>query len=1123
MINISTVIKNKFESGDDVRAFTHKLVFKDMDTQTITNVDTNIKPITEDIKIDGIPIGKFPIANIEFSLTGDWTKTYKVGGNYEVYVVDTYKDGSVTQTLTGKSFIITEIEYDRGNRETSFKGYDYGSKLSEPFDNSSYTLPMTLGQFATKFFNSYGLQITNVNDMFMKDYKLKVIPSYDTDVMGIQVARDIAKLSLSTIFVGQDNKVKIVDITKPKTSMGSLNHFKSFEAHSDNFRSLGVNTLTLGLQADIDGENVSKSDSAMIGVDEVVELRIDDIPFVFSQDLKREVIDLMFSKIKGFKYHAFESVSKNFYYEIGDCFKQVGNGINGESYDLIAAQQTFVRNGSMITTHSIESQSKQETEMKWENFTDQRKTEILVNKATQEIKLINSSITVLGDKYTELNVKVDGIDMKVSSIGNDNIIFGFNGDNDMIGWGFLGESSLKFGDRLRFYQEMKWNSAFVPSEENSASGYKITWVNNNQAMTAKGRVIGGDKYSYRGKRVGNESRYQIYVREYLEGHTGEDDNLIKNDFSDFNGVSSAIVTRKKTFPINHFKGSKNIFQLNLIKFSEQSKNYFKGEISGKYWASPMFDNETTIMILKPNTTYTIKYDYEVKELIDNRIIPNDTRNGCLFLYSNVSGNVSVDLYEESIDEITLQSRSWKVGDIFTRKKTFTTPSGLSNAASNYRLLAYTARVVDSNGVQVGIEQGTFRHIKLIEGGNQSELFSPAPEDGYGLNLTNGAWHIETTAGSNAIKYMATIGVSTKDEVYYSRVKVKSFNESLSIYNNIPTTPRYDVPISELITYERQVIGNGASQLQFQFRSQVITEKLDFIASDPSIYIGFTESLLLDTVSPKAIETASITLKPDTRSVRLRIVGKTGLSLTDQMFNRGEPREWELSAEDVKIWAESQILIRDNTIALQAQEIDNLNNDIHNAGIEINAVNGITTWGSSLNVMNSDKSKSLLSVVTKDGEEYLQMDLSNGTLGNFTMENGAQVLTTPLQERDYFQSDLSVIRTIITTNRTPTQYEIYLYDFNNSGTITTLDYTTLKNYLIGDTVKPKKPMIQNRVVIGNNNGEILTQELFNNGNIGSESRLIGNRLDIETISLNGMTFGGKVVEIEQSTGYFKVQI
>lgn len=48
-------------------------------------------------------------------------------------------------------------------------------------------------------------------------------------------------------------------------------------------------------------------------------------------------------------------------------------------------------------------------------------------------------------------------------------------------------------------------------------------------------------------------------------------NLIKNDFSDFNAYSGAVVTRNKTFPIDVFKGGRNLIKNSGVtkQFTEQ--------------------------------------------------------------------------------------------------------------------------------------------------------------------------------------------------------------------------------------------------------------------------------------------------------------------------------------------------------------------------------------------------------------------------------------------------------------------------------------------------------------------------------------------------------------------------
>ena len=523
-------IKDDFLNNQTVHTMDHTLIIKDMNSGKEITVDEAIKYITEDIKVDGQPIGKFPIGMIEFELTGDFTEQLDVLGDYEVRGYDEYEfDGGYKHKFNMKTYIITEIEYRHEDRATYFKGYDYGNKLSVEYDDSKYKLPLTFGQFVTQFYKNHGLELENPNDLFMKDYKLKVIPTYDSDMMALQVARDIAKFSLSLQYIDDNNKVVIKNVedmnANSNLELDDIYTFKTFREQPNNFKSLGINTLVLGLQSDIDGENVSKSDKTMIDVDGDVELRLDDIPFVYNQELKQEVIDAMFNKIKGFKYYAFESETHHFFYNLGDQFKQIEQGHTGESYPVLVLERNLKKQGSMMTRNSAESKSTQETQMKWEEFTAQRQTEIRVDKANQEIVGLVHKTDEQDDRLSKLTIDLEGISSEVARLNpNANLIVNIAGtlDNYMY-WEFENTESIRYFEGLVYKEGLRYGTNFeIVDVPNSVAKKGKSFFGKGKAITTYGYIVPDEVYSYRVRRMQGQHEIKVDVREY-----DKDSKLIK--------------------------------------------------------------------------------------------------------------------------------------------------------------------------------------------------------------------------------------------------------------------------------------------------------------------------------------------------------------------------------------------------------------------------------------------------------------------------------------------------------------------------------------------------------------------------------------------------------------------
>ncbi|WZU00597.1 hypothetical protein MGH68_13760 [Erysipelothrix sp. D19-032] len=173
-----------------------------------------------------------------------------------------------------------------------------------------------------------------------------------------------------------------------------------------------------------------------------------------------------------------------------------------------------------------------------------------------------------------------------------------------------------------------------------------------------------------------------------------------------------------------------------------------------------------------------------------------------------------------------------------------------------------------------------------------------------------------------------------------------------------------------------------------------------------------KSTTFDFNEPHTYEIATIQPTQNTMYARLEydIIDDNDLILTEIMFNRGDPSSYKDTPEDVRLWAQAQFSITNNkiestvkevsqlndkviinstaitqlssSISLVASKIDGVYGDIHNAGLEINAVEGVTVYGKKFVIMNEDKSKEILKVTTENGNEMIDLygKLSSGLRG-----------------------------------------------------------------------------------------------------------------------------------------------
>lgn len=120
-----------------------------------------------------------------------------------------------------------------------------------------------------------------------------------------------------------------------------------------------------------------------------------------------------------------------------------------------------------------------------------------------------------------------------------------------------------------------------------------------------------------------------------------------------------------------------------------------------------------------------------------------------------------------------------------------------------------------------------------------------------------------------------------------------------------------------------------------------------------------------------IETVTFTPAQMTMYVGLEMVthDDSQFNIAEEMFVRGNPVQWSEDANDVKIYAQSLVTQLDNSLSIRITEISD---DIHNAGVEITAREGIKVYGKNFIIQNEDRTKDIFRVVTIDGEEQVYM-------------------------------------------------------------------------------------------------------------------------------------------------------
>lgn len=315
--------------------------------------------------------------------------------------------------------------------------------------------------------------------------------------------------------------------------------------------------------------------------------------------------------------------------------------------------------------------------------------------------------------------------------------------------------------------------------------------------------------------------------------------------------------------------------------------------------------------------------------------------------------------------------------------------------------------------------------------------------------------------------------------------------------------------------------------------------------------GFLKIYDYDKTQPKPIKVQSFdmvgnvqyqqfttTLQEETRHIQLGFDIPTStlddpMTLTEMMFNRGQPKPYYQSVQDAIMYGQSILAITSEQISLSNEKIDKVSGDIHNTVVNIDGFDGVViknSNGKGLTVLNDQGDKVIElnangDVISRNmiAENIFATGVINairGEIGNFEIEDGVLSYTSPEYERDYNYADLSSIRNIIMTDKTPTDYELYIYDTNGDGKINSLDYMQIKNYLEGNRDKPKSPMIKSRVQLGTNDGKVISTVIYGDNKMGVNTTIQADNVKTGTMELQGLSLEGRSIEVD-SNGFLKI--
>ena len=404
----------------------------------------------DDCYKDGNFIGTFILKRLELTYSdSDLEFKNKEFNAYKEYKLD---DGTWESVNYG-TFVVTNIEESDTKEEIKVTAYDYGLKFANPYiselDYASGTI--TLFQVLQEVCSKVGIELENAsieNGDFIVDSN-----QFGEDSMYGNAITAIAQISCNFAKITPENKLKLVF----KNESNILIDTKDYEEFDDKRDTLPYNAVSLGL-SDIEGENVTLIAEG-VDPDTAKYLTINDNPFAYTEDKRRQLIQAIFDKINGFGYSSF--VLENCLYpqlECGDLV-QIKNK-NGDLVNSIVLRPTFedvkinFEAPSTITStvKYVQPLSAIETAKRAERKVD--KSNLIITDVVQEVGQYDERITTVEQTVDKIEQQVDETINLIREVTNSgNVVLENTSNTNLKKFSIKGDISLLFGNDGKQYGE----------------------------------------------------------------------------------------------------------------------------------------------------------------------------------------------------------------------------------------------------------------------------------------------------------------------------------------------------------------------------------------------------------------------------------------------------------------------------------------------------------------------------------------------------------------------------------------------------------------------------------------------------------------------------------------------
>lgn len=310
------------------------------------------------------------------------------------------------------TYIVQKPENEELTDKTSLEALDYMIKFNKTYKDT-LTYPCTLKDVYNSICEQCGV-ISGTNEFPNQNFSVE-----DNQFVANETCREvlanIAQLAGAYARIDRDNKLYLKFFSSENTEEITTDDYKRDIKINNVYGS--INKLTLNM-SQVEGESVSVEDTDSIDIIGVKELIISDNYFLYTQEKREKAINAIWNVVHNFRYLDFEANVEKArpYLDAGDSIKILSE--DGTEYYTYLLSNEITFDGGL--NEKISATADTETETKYsmapEISNKLKHTEIVVDKANQQIQLIASEIGDREEKTSTITQDIDRIESQIKDV-----------------------------------------------------------------------------------------------------------------------------------------------------------------------------------------------------------------------------------------------------------------------------------------------------------------------------------------------------------------------------------------------------------------------------------------------------------------------------------------------------------------------------------------------------------------------------------------------------------------------------------------------------------------------------------------------------------------------------------